>query len=180
MEASLIRYLTSIQRFFKYLYFTNDPLCFKDSATRINELVLNIFEIYFPDEEKTLKKEYEPIKVQSLKIPETINDEKSRKESTDLLGKELTKFGSKFNIPNNPLTGLSYQINTFITRTVEFVQVPAEYRSNELKNVLNQILAYILCIIHQSTLDHHLLNKNYFIWSDFDYSKCHIIWNKRD
>ena len=71
-EASLIRYLTSIQRFFKYLYFTNDPLCFKDSATRINELVLNIFEIYFPDEVKTLTKEYEPIKVQSLKIQDTI------------------------------------------------------------------------------------------------------------
>ena len=26
------------------------------------------------------------------------------------------------------------------------------------QNVLNQILAYILCIIHQSTLNHHSLN----------------------
>ncbi len=179
-EASLIRYLTSIQTYFKKLYFINDPYHFKNAATTINEFILKIFEIYFPDEVKTLTKEYEPIKVQSLKIPDTINDEKSRKESTDLLGKELTKFGSKFKIPNNPLTGLSYQIYTFITRTVEFVQVPAEYRSNELKNVLNQILAYILCIIHQSTLNHHSLNKNYFIWSDFDYSKCHVFWNKRD
>lgn len=179
-ESFLIRYITNIQKNFKDLYFKNDSLLFKNSATRINEYVLNIFETYFQEEEKTLKKEYEPIKVQSLKIPDTINDEKKRKESTDLLGKELTKFGSKFNIPNNPLTGLSYQINTFISRTVDFVQVPAEYRSNELKSVLNQNLAYILCIIHQSTLNHHSLNKNYFIWSDFDYSKCHIIWNKRE
>ena len=127
-EASLIRYLTSIQTYFKKLYFINDPYHFKNAATTINEFILKIFEIYFPDEVKTLTKEYEPIKVQSLKIPDTINDEKKRKESTDLLGKELTKFGSKFKIPNNPLTGLSYQIYTFITRTVEFVQVPAEYR----------------------------------------------------
>ena len=177
-DTALNDTLTNVQNFFKKLYFDNNAQNYRTVIYQINQEIAKIFTTYFQDEEKTITKEYQPISEQSLQIADSITNVIEREKNIDLLGKKLTNFGTQFNIPDNPLSNLGNLLSQFMTKNMDSLNASPQVQSTQLTRDLNTKLASIICTIEQSVLNHHSLNKNYFVWNNFDFNKCTSDFNK--
>ena len=177
-DTALNDTLTNVQNFFKKLYFDNNAQNYRTVIYQINQEIAKIFTTYFQDEEKTITKEYQPISEQSLQIADSITNVIEREKNIDLLGKKLTNFGTQFNIPDNPLSNLGNLLSQFMTKNMDSLNASPQVQSQQFTRDLNTKLASIICTIEQSVLNHHSLNKNYFVWNNFDFNKCTSDFNK--
>ena len=177
-DTALNDTLTNVQNFFKKLYFNNNAQNYRTVIYQINQEIAKIFTTYFQDEEKTITKEYQPISEQSLQIADSITNVIEREKNIDLLGKKLTNFGTQFNIPDNPLSNLGNLLSQFMTKNMDSLNASPQVQSQQFTRDLNTKLASIICTIEQSVLNHHSLNKNYFVWNNFDFNKCTSDFNK--
>jgi len=177
-DTALNDTLTNVQNFFKKLYFDNNAQNYRTVIYQINQEIAKIFTTYFQDEEKTITKGYQPISEQSLQIADSITNVIEREKNIDLLGKKLTNFGTQFNIPDNPLSNLGNLLSQFMTKNMDSLNASPQVQSQQFTRDLNTKLASIICTIEQSVLNHHSLNKNYFVWNNFDFNKCTSDFNK--
>ena len=177
-DTALNDTLTNVQNFFKKLYFDNNAQNYRTVIYQINQEIAKIFTTYFQDEEKTITKGYQPISEQSLQIADSITNVIEREKNIDLLGKKLTNFGTQFNIPDNPLSNLGNLLSQFMSKNMDSLNASPQVQSTQLTRDLNTKLASIICTIEQSVLNHHSLNKNYFVWNNFDFNKCTSDFNK--
>ena len=177
-DTALNDTLTNVQNFFKKLYFDNNAQNYRTVIYQINQEIAKIFTTYFQDEEKTITKEYQPISEQSLQIADSITNVIEREKNIDLLGKKLTNFGTQFNIPDNPLSNLGNLLSQFMSKNMDSLNASPQVQSQQFTRDLNTKLASIICTIEQSVLNHHSLNKNYFVWNNFDFNKCTSDFNK--
>ena len=177
-DTALNDTLTNVQNFFKKLYFDNNAQNYRTVIYQINQEIAKIFTTYFQDEEKTITKGYQPISEQSLQIADSITNVIEREKNIDLLGKKLTNFGTQFNIPDNPLSNLGNLLSQFMSKNMDSLNASPQVQSQQFTRDLNTKLASIICTIEQSVLNHHSLNKNYFVWNNFDFNKCTSDFNK--
>ena len=177
-DTALNDTLTNVQNFFKKLYFDNNAQNYRTVIYQINQEITKIFTTYFQDEEKTITKGYQPISEQSLQIADSITNVIEREKNIDLLGKKLTNFGTQFNIPDNPLSNLGNLLSQFMSKNMDSLNASPQVQSQQFTRDLNTKLASIICTIEQSVLNHHSLNKNYFVWNNFDFNKCTSDFNK--
>ena len=176
-ESVLDSILSKIKTSFKKFYYNTNSKNYTDGITEINQQILQIFKTLFPDQEKDLTKGYQEINDISLKIPPTVQYYNYRDQNLDLLYKKITDFGITFNIPNNPLSNLGYFISNFMKRNIDSLNYPPYIQNEQCRVTLNAYLSGAICTIKESTLNHHSLNKNYFIWAKYDYSSCYGKWN---
>ncbi len=170
--ANFNNHINNIQNLFKILYYRIDTPVYYNIAGRINSEINAIFKNYFPLEEKTLSKLYEPVKKASLQIPNSFNDRNNLDLYFVNLDKELTNYGRALNIPNNPLSKISYLIKDFLMKNCSFSSTSEELKKERFNNMLNEVIVQIMCLIEQSLSSHHLINQNHLLLQDFDFSKC--------
>ena len=175
---SLNNYFNSMQKLLKNLYFKNDAESYRRVASPINRLILDMFSEFFRNNYLILQ--YDTITKIISRIPDCITDTTKRRNIFEELSRELSKLNNLVNIPNSGLDTLGEQINYFVEQSIGMSQVPDNARSSTLTNQLNEFLARVICLIEQTALGHHSLNKEYFIWYDFDFSKCYRIRDPRN
>ena len=176
--SSLDSYLNTMQKLLKSLYFKTDSESYRNVAGPINRLILDMFNEFFRDNYLIIQ--YDIITKIISRIPDCITDETKRRNIFTELSRELSKLNTLVNIPNSGLDTLGGQISYFVEQSIGMAQAPENVRSSTLTTVLNEFLARIICLIEQTALGHHSLNKEYFIWYDFDFSKCYRIRDPRN
>ena len=176
--SSLNSYLNSIQKLLKSLYFKADSESYRNVAGPLNRLILDMFSEFFKDNYLIIQ--YDTITKIISRIPDCITDTTKRRNIFEELSRELSKLNNLVNIPNSGLDTLGEQINYFVEQSIGMSQIPDNARSSTLTNQLNEFLARVICLIEQTALGHHSLNKEYFIWYDFDFSKCYRIRDPRN
>ena len=175
---SLNNYFNSMQKLLKNLYFKNDAESYRRVASPINRLILDMFSEFFRNNYLILQ--YDTITKIISRIPDSITDSNKRKKIFDELSKELLNLDKMINIPDSGISTLVIQISNFVEQSIGMSQNPANSQNLQLISVLNDFLARIICLIEQTALSHHSLNKDYFIWYDFDFSTCYRIRNPRN
>ena len=92
------------------------------------------------------------------------------------LDKELTIYGRAFNIQNNTLSLIAYQIKGFMLNNFNILKAPEDIRNKYVDLALSGYIANIICLIEQFIINHLSTHKNYIILHDFNYPKCVNEW----
>ena len=161
----------------KRLYFKTDPSSYRGIASSFNKIILDIFNDFIND--NNVKSQYDTISQTILKIPDAITDEIKRKNIFNELTQKLSSLNTIANIPDLPLSTLGNQIYAFIEQSIGMAKAPVQVQSTQLTAVLNEYVARIVCLLEQSVFKFLNLNKDIFIWYDFDYSECYKIRDPR-
>ena len=161
-----VGYINSIQNTFKTLFFKKDVNSFKNAAIDFNKEIMDIYNKFFTDIQ--LKNKYIALTNAISKIPDTITDPTKRRNALAELQRILSNMV-------NGLSSSAIQITSFIEQTVGMSNVPPEgmkISENQLKSVLQEFVARIVCPIEGTLINHINQDDNYFIMEKFDYMEC--------
>ena len=161
-----VAYINAIQSTLKALFFKGDVYSFKNAATNFNKEIMDIYNKFFTDTQ--LKNKYITLTNVISKIPDTITDPNKRRSALAELQRTLSNMG-------NELSSSASQIPLFIEQTVGMSNIPPEgmkISENQLKSVLQEFVARIVCPIEGTLLNHINRDDMYFVMEKYDYSEC--------
>ena len=171
--SNLNQYLFGIEKFMKQLYFKNDAISFRNKGSLITIFLGYIYNSFFKDI-KELITQLDKIGRIISKIEDNINDSNKRKNSFKELSNEIANINNIVNIPKSKFSSLGNVISQFFEKSIGMSNLsPETIKNSNLAKGLDELLTTVMCQLETSIVSMQSLNKNYFIWYDYNYTECY-------